>query len=177
MVGPRDVTAKLQQTLAAAARCSAAETAANYEVLAEQLQELEALAKRSCQSAVDCGPLIVKLRAGDPLTAREMTTLKLLMVGDADYYMKYDDEFERRKGDLGKMLAEIERQQAGQLDADALMRLSALCREASGMLMPILHYLASRDRVRSFEETASQGRIDSETGRTLAGIIEEMMRE
>jgi hypothetical protein len=175
MVGHQQVAAKLQQALAAAARCATAETTTNYEVLAEELQQLETLAQRSCQADADYGSLIKKLRAGDPLTANEMATLRLLIVGDADYYMKYDEEFERCKGELAKILTEIDRLKASDLDADGLMHLSVLCREAGSMLTPTVHYLESKDRVRSFE-AASRGPIDRDTGRTLAGIIEEMLR-
>lgn len=176
MADNQEVVAKLQQALAVAARCSTAETAANYEILNEELQELATLAKRVSQSHADRAALTSKLRAGEALTADEMATLKLLIVGDADYYLKYDEEFELCKGSLSKILAEIHGLQAGELGVDTLMHLAVLCQEASSMLVPTEHYLEQKDRVRKFE-TATQGPIDRDTGRFLANIIDEITRQ
>lgn len=174
MVASGDVLDQLQVTLAAAARCSSHETVENYELLNQELQELESTARRSWESHVDCKELLGKLRAGDPLDSEELAKLRLLIVGDAEYYLKYDKEFERCKDDLGKILAEVERMQAGTLDRDLLMRLSVLCREACAMLRPAERYLEQRDRVRSFE-SASRGAIDRETGRALANIVDDIL--
>jgi hypothetical protein len=176
MADNQEVVAKLQQALAVAARCASAESADNYEVLNEELQELAALAQRASQSHADCATLTRKLRAGDALTADEMAALKLMIVGDAEYYLKYDEEFEQCKSSLNKVLAEIEGIHAGELGADGLMHLAVLCQEACSMLVPTEHYLEQKDRIRKFE-SAVQGPIDRDTGRTLASIIDEMMRE
>jgi hypothetical protein len=176
MADNQEVVAKLQQALAVAARCSTAETAANYEILNEELQELAALAKRESQSHADCAALTRKLRAGQALTADEMATLKLMIVGDAEYYLKYDEEFEQCKSSLSKILAKIQGLQANELGVDALMHLAVLCQEACSMLVPTEHYLEQKDRLSKFE-TATRGSIDRDTGRALANVIDEMTRQ
>ena len=50
------------------------------------------------------------------------------MVGDADYYAKYDD-FDRSESELKRIIEEIHRLQTSNLDADGLMHLRVLCRE------------------------------------------------
>jgi hypothetical protein len=174
MAGPPEVVAKIEETLAAAARCSTSETTQNYDALAQGLQDLGELARRSCESHVDYGSLVRKLRAGDILSPEEMATLRLLIVGDADYYLKYDEEFDRCKTELSKIIGEIERFKASELSVDALMHLSVLSKEASGLLVVTQHYLDSRDRVRMFE-TSTKSAIDRDSARTLAAIIEEMV--
>jgi hypothetical protein len=176
MAGNQEVVAKLQQALAAAARCASAESADKYEVLNEELQELADLAMRSSHAHADCGTLRRKLRDGDALSADEMAALKLLIVGDAEYYLKYDEEFEQCKSSLNKMLAEMQGLRAEELGVDGLMHLAVLCQEACSMLVPTEHYLEQKDRVRKFE-TATQGPIDRDTGRALAAIIDEMTRD
>lgn len=176
MVANQEVVEQLQQTLTVATRCSAGETVENYELLNQELQELDTLARRSWESHVDCKSLLGKLRAGHPLNAEEVATLRLMVVGDADYYLKYDQEFERCKSDLGKIIAEVERLKENELNRDVLMHLSALCREACALLPPAERYLEQRDRVRSFE-AASQGAIDRETGRALANIIDDILSQ
>src|ERR1700676_1058358 len=131
MAGPLDVVAKLDVALAAAARCSTEETTQSYTGLAQALQDLGKLALLSCESHVDGGTLVSKLRAGAALSPEEMTTLRLLIVGDAEYYVKYDEEFSWCKNEVIKILTEIERFKAGELSVDALMHLSVLCQEAS----------------------------------------------
>jgi hypothetical protein len=176
MAGPQDVAAKVEDALAAAARCSTDETTQNYDTLAQELQDLAELARLSCQSHDHYGALIGKLRAGDALSPEEMAKVRLLIVGDADYYIKYDEEFDRCKGDLAKILAEIERLKASELSVDALMHLSVLCREADSLLVVVQHYLDSRDRVRRFEETTKTA-LDRDSARTLATIIEGMVAQ
>ncbi len=173
MAGPQDVAAQIEQALAAAARCAADETTQNYEALAQALQDLGELAQLSCESHADYKALVSKLRAGDTLSPQEMTTLRLLILGDADYYLKYDEEFDRCRTEVTKILAEIERLKTGELSADTLMHLSVLCREASSLVAPTQHYLDSRDRVRRFEES-TKGAIDRDSARTLAAIVEGM---
>src|SRR5216684_4327571 len=153
MAGPQDVVAKTADTLAAAARCKTDETAQNYDALAQELQDLGELARLSCRSHDHYGALIGKLRAGDALSPEEMAKVRQLMVGDADYYLKYDEEFDRCKNELAKIVAEIERLKQGELGVDALMHLSVLCAEADSLLVLASHYLDARDRVRRFEES------------------------
>jgi hypothetical protein len=173
MSGPQDVIAQLDGTLAAAARCTADETAQNYDTLGQELRDLGEAAYLTCEMHVDYRALVRKLRAGDTLSPEEMTTVRLLMVGDADYYVKYDEEFERCKAETGKIIGEIERFKSAELGVDGLMHLSTLCREAGNLLALTQHYLDARERVRRFEASTA-GTLDRDTARTLAGIIEGM---
>src|SRR5271163_2854514 len=100
MVGNQEVSAQLQETLAAAARCASEETTQNYDNLSQDLADLEKTAKQACVAHTDCRALIAKLRAGTPLAADDLAALRLLMVGDADYYIKYDEELNRCKTEI-----------------------------------------------------------------------------
>ena len=174
MAGPQDVAAQAEDALAAASRCVTEETTGNYEALQQKLQDLAALAQRSCEANADYRTLVGKLRAGTALSPDEMTTLRLLLVGDADYYLKYDEEFDRCKSELAKIVGEIDRLRQLDLSCDGLMHLSVLCREAASLLLPTAHYLEARERVRKFEES-TRNAIDHDTARALAGIIEGMV--
>jgi hypothetical protein len=176
MAGSQDVVAKVEDALAAASRCSTDETAQNYDTLAQELQDLGELARLSCQSHDHYGALIGKLRAGDALSPEEMAKVRLLIVGDADYYLKYDGEFDRCKSELAKIVAEVERLKQSEFSPDALMHLSVLCQEADSLLVPTRRYLDARDRVRRFEETTKTA-LDRDSARTLATIVEEMVAQ
>ncbi len=199
MAVSQEFAAMLSQALDAAARCAANETSDNYSVLGERLGELETLAdrrllrlirnyltagvldnglfedspKKSLQSNVPYQPLVTKLQNGTPLTAEELGTLRSLIVGDAGYYLKYDDDFDRSKSELSRILDQIRQLQSGEPDVSKLMHVGVLCREAATLLASTEHYLEQKERVRRFEQ-ATRGPIDREAGRTLAGIIEGM---
>ncbi len=170
MASNQEFAAKLSEALNTAARCSADETVANYSVLSEQLNELGSLVGQSLQSHAGYQSLVSKLQNGTPLTADELKTLRSLIVGDADYYLKYDD---RSKSDLGKILDEIRRLQSSELDPETLMHLRVLCQEASSALVPAVHYLEQKERIRKFEEH-TRDPLDRDAGRVLARIIKEM---
>ncbi len=176
MAGPQDVVAKVEDALAAAARCTTDETTQNYDALAQELQDLGEMARRSCEAHVDYRSLVRKLRAGTALSPDERATLRLLIVGDADYYVKYDEEFARCKRELAKIVSEIEGLKQSELSCDGLMHLSVLCREADTLLLLAQHYLDSRDRVRRFE-ASTQGALDPDSARTLATIVEGMVAQ
>jgi uncharacterized coiled-coil DUF342 family protein len=170
----QDFTAKLSEALNTAARCEADETVANYSVLSEQLNELSSSVGQSLQSHTGYQSLASKLQNGSPLTADELKTLRSLIVGDADYYLKYDDDFDRSKSDLNKILDEIRQLQSRELDPETLMHLRVLCQEASSALVPTVHYLEQKERIRKFEEH-TRGPLTADAGRVLARIINEMM--
>lgn len=174
MAENRDVSAKLKETLDLAARSFEAERSDGYDVLREELEELETLARRTFQDHEDCRALVSKLEKGTPLSADDLNTLKLVMVGDADYYLKYDDDFERSKAELQKIIGEIGKLQASNLDVDGLMHLRVLCREACSVALPTTHYLEQKERVGKFEEATKDG-IDRESGKALADIVREIL--
>lgn len=169
----QDFAATVSQALAAADRCTTAETSDNYAVLGDRLEQLETLAKEAAHAHIDYRPLVNKLREGAALAPDELKTLRELIVGDAEYYVRYDDEFDRSKGELTKILDQIRRLQSGEPEVATLMHVAVLCREAMTLLAATEHYLEQKERVRRFEQ-ATQGPIDPEAGRTLARIIEGM---
>ena len=176
MAGNQDVSSKLKDTLDLAARSFEVEKSDGYHALQEDLQELETAARKSFQNHEDCKSLVSKLEKGAALSSDEMDTLKLVMIGDADYYLKYDDDFERSEGELKKIIDEIGKLQAGNLDVDGLMHLRVLCREASSVALPTAHYLEQKERVRKFEEATKDG-IDGETGKALANIVRSILSD
>jgi hypothetical protein len=98
---------KISEALNAAAKCSGAETEENYSALNEQLLELtdNTLVGQSVQSHINYAPVLGKLQSGTALTADELKTLRSLIVGDADQYLKYDNDFARSKSELFRIFS------------------------------------------------------------------------
>ena len=173
MADSQEIAAKISETLNTAGQLSTAETVQNYSLLRAQLEELDSSARRSLQSHVGYKPLLAKLQQGSPLTADELKTLRSLIVGDADQYLKYDDDFDRSKSELGRILDQIRQLKSRDFDLETLMHLRVLCREASSALVPTVHYLEQKERVQRFEEH-TRGPLSSDASRILAGIIANM---
>lgn len=173
MADSQDVAAKISETLNTASQLSTAETVQNYSLLRAQLDELDLLARQSLQSHVGYKPLLTKLQQGSPLTAEELETLRSLIVGDADQYLKYDDDFDRSKGELGRILDQIRQLKSRDLNLETLMHLRVLCREAFSALGPTMHYLEQKERVQRFEEH-TRDPLSGDASRILAGIIANM---
>jgi len=168
------VADRLKATLNLATRSFAAELSEGYVTLSEELDELENQARETVQSQIDCQRLIDKLRKAKPLSAEEMNTLRLLIVGDAQYYLKYETDFGHWKNELQRIVGEIGKLDTGNLNVETLMNLRALCREAGRFLPDIIFYLDQKERASKFEE-ATRGPLDRQSGEFLAGIIEKMV--
>jgi hypothetical protein len=168
-----EIAGRMSEALSTAIQCSSAETVENYGHLAAQLQQLDALAGRTLRSHVAYQPVLSKLQQGGSLTADELAALRLLIVGDADEYLKYDDDFEAAKAELAKVLEEIRGLTSANTDIEALKHLRVLCREASSALAPVMHYLEQKERVQNFEEH-TRGPLSPDAARILASIVKGM---
>jgi hypothetical protein len=169
-----DVTTTIQKTLELASRCAQAETSDNYGLLGDQVGDLESQAREAFQAKMDFGSLLPKLKAGKPLTPADLKTLELLIVGDAEYFMKYETEFDHWKSEIKQAIGEISKLRSGDLDVDGLMHLRALCAEARRVLPAVVYYLDQKERIGKFQE-ATRGSIDADGYRVLAEIVEQML--
>ena len=173
MADNAEIAGRMSEALNTAEQCTSAETVENYSHLMAQLQELDGLAGRALRSHVDCQPVLAKLQQGASLTADELKALRSLIVGDADQYLKYDDDFEEAKTQLTKVLDEIRALSTPDADLEALTHLRVLCREASSALAPVMQYLEQKERVQNFEEH-TRGPLSPDAARILAGIVRNM---
>src|SRR5271165_3188808 len=93
----QQIKASIKKALDLAVRCGASESSENYEFLEEHIDELEAQAREACQAKMDFASLLPKLAAGSPLTPADLKILEVLIVGDAEYYLKYESELDEWK--------------------------------------------------------------------------------
>jgi hypothetical protein len=177
MASAQQVAAKLGKTLDIAARCFEAELGEGYEALNEEVSELEALAREAFQAKLSdtFKPVLEKLKKGQSLTPDELKMLELLIVGDAEYYLRSENNIENWKAQVRSLIEQIRGIQASQLeDVDGLMRLRAICREALELLPHVAFYLEEKERVHKFQEATSQP-LDPEAGQAIAEIIQEKL--
>jgi hypothetical protein len=171
------VAAQITETADVAAGSLAAETSAGYDALDQQMRALESLAREAFQAKLSdhFWPVVEKLESGIPLASAEQDMLQLFMVGDAKYYIKYENDVENWKNEIKHRVEEMKRLQvAGLNDFDSLMHLRALCREAMRLVSDLAFYYREKERARKFDE-AVRGAIDRDTRRTLANMIKDML--
>ncbi len=170
----RQISAAIQKTLALSSRCQQAETSENYGVLEDQVGDLEEGAREVFQSQVNVAALLPKLKERKPLSPEDMKILEMLIVGDAEYYLKYETEVDHWKNELQRVLGEIGKLQTSALGVDDVMHLRALCREAREALADLVFYFDAKERTGKFH-TATQGPIDAEGYRVLDEIVTAML--
>lgn len=155
-------------------RCAQDETSDNYGELGDQVEEIDAVAQAAFHSKMDLASLLPKLKAAKPLTPADLKALELLIVGDAEYFLKYETDFDRWKNEVAQLMAEIAKLQSPDLDVDGLMHLRALCGEVRRVLPAVVYYLDQKERTAKFRE-ATKGPIDAEGYRVLAEIVGSML--
>lgn len=167
------VQSGISKSLELATRCAASESSQNYELLEEGIDRLEADAREAFQAKLDCRSLLSKLIAVKPLTENDLKTLELLIVGDAESYLKYESEIGEWKAQLKRALDQIRALQTTAFDTNTLMQLRALCREAHESIADLVFYYDARERVDKFR--SAQASIDAAGYRFLAQMVREML--
>src|ERR1700677_342215 len=168
------VATTMKTALEQAARCVAAESSETYDSLDAQVETLEGQAYQAVKSQLDIASLLHKLNEQEPLGPAELETLELLIVGDAEYFLKYEADLERWKDEANQLVAEIAKLQSSQLDVDGLMHLRALCQELRRVLPNIVYYLDKKERTIKFRE-ATSGALDDAGYRVLAEMVTGMI--
>jgi hypothetical protein len=171
----QQIKAGIQSALDLASRCRSAETSENYEILEEQLDQVEALAGQALLSRLDLDALLKKLDTRQPLTPSDLKALELLIVGDAESYLKYESEVAEWKAELARVLGQIGNLAKSDLDADRIMELRARCREAHEALADLVFYFDAQERAAKFKASTA-GSIDTEGYLFLAQIVRDRLK-
>jgi hypothetical protein len=174
MADVNDVKTSIDKALDRASRCAADETSENYEVLEDFIEEIEGQSREAFESKMDVASLLPKLKNAKPLQPADLKTLELLIVGDAEYYLKYEPDLNTWRREAKRIIAEIAGLKSTELDVDGLMHLRALCREARRVLPDLVFYFDQKERAARFA-AATKGPIDQEGYRALTEIVEGMI--
>ena len=169
-----DVKTAIDKALQRASRCAEDETSENYEVLEDLIEEIEGQSREAFESKMDVASLLPKLKNAKPLPPADLKTLELLIVGDAEYYLKYETELDGWRQEAKRIVAEIATLKSADLDVEGLMHLRALCREARRVLPDLVFYFDQKERASRFQ-AATKGPIDPEGYRALMEIVEGMI--
>jgi len=168
---------KIDNLLELAERCFSVGAVGDYENLDLRLREVEAAAREALHAELhgDYQVVIKKLESGEPLTPADREVIELIIVGDAEYYLKYENDYNHWVAELQRLMAELKQVRTGGLaDRDALLRVQAFCRDGRGVLPDLTFYLRERERIERFCANKLD-ELNPELRQALADILKELM--
>ncbi len=105
--------------------------------------------------------VLLKLKNDEGLQAEDLGKLKSWIVGDAQYYINREKNFENWRADLERFIKEIKELWMEHPDHERLLRLRSLAHDALGAVSNIAFYVKQKDSVDKFN-TATQEIGESE---------------
>ena len=122
----------------------------------------------------DVKKVIKKLKASDPITANDLEFNRLWLVGDADYYVKYENNFNDWTKELKRLMDEINSCNVDNPDAATVAKLRSLFRDASRVVADIFYYAEQKDRIKKFNDSTQD--IDSEERAIMVRLLEQKLK-
>lgn len=150
------LTRTLDDTLEAATRCLNADTATYCEGLEERIHELTEAGREGFLGllAEDFLRVANRLEQGADLDPEEVAALEMLLVGDAEMYLRMERDADQWRAELRRIFGELRQVRDGGFgDPRALLRLRALCAEANRVLPNLTFYHRERERIERFRES------------------------
>jgi hypothetical protein len=114
-------------------------------------------------------PLISLLEADGPIGAKEMELIRLWLVGDAEYYVKAENDFSAWVAELDRLLEVLHALRSEAVTPTTMARMEATVRDALRVASDIAFYRQQEERVRSFQTTTDQ--LNRDDKQTLARLL------
>jgi hypothetical protein len=120
-------------------------------------------------TATQVMPLIDKLRADGPVGPADLELIRLWLVGDAEYYVKMENNFPAWVSELDRLIGVLRQLREEAMTPSSMSRMEAAVRDALRVASDIAFYRQQEERIRSFQNaTRSLSREDKEA---LADIL------
>jgi len=162
----------LNETLGLVANARQLENGTAYSALEGHLDELRHDLRESVQAITrdEMWRIITKLRNGRELVADDWKLIRLWVVGDAEAYIREENNYPDWLEELDRLAREIEKLRSAPMDADTFEALQALLTDARGVTRSISIFLMDRERVQHFERSI-QDDFDEGARKMLADLL------
>jgi hypothetical protein len=120
-------------------------------------------------TAKEVRPLISLLEADGPIGAKELELMRLWLVGDAEYYVKTENDFSDWVTELDRLLGVLRQLQSEAVTPITMARMGATVRDALRVASDIAFYRQQEERVRSFQNASNQ--LNRDDKQTLARLL------
>ena len=116
--------------------------------------------------------VLQRLAAGDHPSPDDLRVVRLWIVGDADSYLRQENNFEDWVAEFERLQGVIGRYEGRSLDEGELLELKGILEDAVRVAHDIANYLEKRERVQQFEATVEATRSwDRDSRDTLLRIL------
>ncbi|MCX7661572.1 MAG: hypothetical protein N2Z79_02670 [Candidatus Omnitrophica bacterium] len=147
------------------------EDSGSYQRLATIFSEFEARLREYIQHNTkdEIMRIIQKLEIEGEITKEELRFIKLWIVGDAEYYIKLENNFNEWLLEVKRIIDEINKISNQKLDLEAALSLRALIEDGKRVIYDIAFYLEKKERIKNFEEAVLE--LDKEEKDMLVRLI------
>jgi hypothetical protein len=170
MPWPQPVTDQLQQ-IATFQPLDRNTDEGRFNALSAALVSLEGELREQIQGATE-GPvteLIHTLRADGPIAPPDLELIRLWVVGDAEYYVKMENDFPAWMIELERLMGVLQSLSREAVTPATMAKLAATVRDALRVSSDIVFYRQQEERVRSFQDTTA--RMTRDDKKYLADIL------
>jgi hypothetical protein len=162
----------LSQAMQQAAAGNRAET---YSYVATELVKSKDQVRQAIEQATAAAvaAIIPKLESNQPLTEAEKQTVKLWVVGDAEGYLKMENNFQDWQVEYRRLLDTIAAYEGKPGSVQELVEIHGLLEDAIKVADALAHYLDDKERVTRYDNALTH--LNAEDNRFLAGILKSML--
>jgi hypothetical protein len=166
----RTVTDQLQQIVALQPLDSHADEG-RFNALSGALASLKSELREQIQAATAApvAQLIQTLRADGPIAPADLELIRLWIVGDAEYYVKMEDDFPAWIAELERLLGVLQSLGQEAVTPTTMAKMGATVQDALRVSSDIVVYRQQEERVHSFQRATAQMTRDDR--RYLADIL------
>jgi hypothetical protein len=117
--------------------------------------------------------IIPKLENNQPLTDAEKLTVKLWVVGDAEGYVKMENNFQEWLQEYRRLMDAIAAWEGKTGSVQELVEVHGVLEDAIKVADAVAHYLEDRERVARCENALNN--LNAEDNRFIAGLLKSML--
>jgi hypothetical protein len=175
MQWPRTVTDQLDRVIAAHPLDPSIDEG-RLNALSGTLASLDTELREQIQAATaaQVAPLITALQADGPVEPDDLDLIQLWLVGDAEYYLKMENDFPAWIAELNRLIGVLRDLRSEAVTPTTMSRVEATVRDALRVSADIVFYRQQEERVRSFHNAAMD--LTRDDKRILAGLLAEKLQ-
>jgi hypothetical protein len=173
---PSGLQELISEAMTVAKRCLTTDSADDCDALDQLIHQIDGLARETLQSrlAADLERIARRLETGARPTREEESLIELVVIGTASRHVDTEYHVPQWKAELRRLLDELTDGANEPIDSDGLLKIRALCRNATDVLPELRHWMVDRERVARFREAAAEA--DPERSVALARYIRTILQ-
>jgi hypothetical protein len=156
-------------------QAQAGNTSESYGYVATELVKSKNNIRQAIEQATAgvVAAIIGKLENNQPLTEAEKQTVKLWVVGDAEGYVKSENNFQDWLKEYGRLMDVIAAWESKTGSIQELVEVHGVLEDAIKLADAVAHYLEDRERVARFENAMTV--MNAEDNKFIAGMLKSML--